>query len=322
MGNPTLTLVLKDYDYLAPLACGDVVPEAITLNLIRDTPAALARTVNDASLDGGEMSLSRYLIRLSQGDRAFVGLPAFVYRAFRHRCFFVRRDSGLRDLKQLAGLRVGTNEWPATGNVWTRALLREQNVAIDRVHWYVGPVDNPNAARYSDNLPPYVQPIAADRTLRDLLLAGEIDAIMCPNPPKGFYEPNSPIVRLFADYRRAEQDYNRRTKIYPLQHIIGIRRAVFERDPSAALEFFKALDKSRLLWQERRRAWSEISPWLLTEIEESTALMGYDWQPYGVAPNRHAIQAFCDELVAQNLIAQPLDASAVFAEFERIQQER
>ena len=321
MGKPTLTLILKDYDYLAPLACGDVVPEGITLNLIRDTPGALARTVNDASLDAGELSFSRYLSRLAHGDQTFVGLPIFVYRAFRHRCFFVLRNRGLCELKQLDGRRVGTNEWPATGNVWSRALLREQNVAIDHIHWYVGPVDNPKAARYSDDLPAYVQPIAADRTLRDLLLAGEIDAIMCPNPPQGFYEPNSPIVRLFADFRRVEQDYYRRTNIYPPQHIIGIRRDIFERNPSVTLELFKVLEKSRLLWQERRRAWSEFSSWLLSEIEETTALLGRDWQPNGIAPNRHSIQAFCDELFAQGFIAQPLDASAVFPEFERIRQE-
>ena len=84
---------------------------------------------------------------------------------------FVRRNGGLRDLKQLAGQRVGTNEWPATGNVWSRALLREQKVAIDGMRWYVGPVDNPNAPRYSDNLPPYVQPIAADRRGRRTAMA-------------------------------------------------------------------------------------------------------------------------------------------------------
>src|SRR5688572_3211892 len=97
-----LKLVTKNYDFFAPLACGDVVAEGIDLKFERDTANALDRTLADPSIGAGELSLSRQLARLTSGDLSFVGIPVFPQRAFRHRCFFVRRDSGLHSFEQLA----------------------------------------------------------------------------------------------------------------------------------------------------------------------------------------------------------------------------
>src|SRR5215208_585792 len=105
MSKLTVTLVIKDYDYLAPLACGDVVAEDLDLRLDRDTPGALDRTLSDHAIQVGELSFARHLTRLSHDDHTFVGIPIFPTRAFRQRCFFVRRDSGLSSLKDLAGKR-------------------------------------------------------------------------------------------------------------------------------------------------------------------------------------------------------------------------
>src|SRR5438105_690793 len=141
MSKIPMALIAKDYDHLAPLACGDVAAEGIDLTLIRDNEGSLARFLDDAAIEAGELSFSRYLIRLAEGDRRFVGIPVFPIRAFRHRCFFVRRGSGYRGLKDLDGKRVGTNEWPATGNTWSRAILRRDGVPLDRIRWWVGSVD-------------------------------------------------------------------------------------------------------------------------------------------------------------------------------------
>lgn len=319
MSNIAITLVTKNYDYLAPLACGDVVAEGIDLNLDRFTP--MARGAADPAIQATEHSFSRYLIRLSQGDRTFVGIPCFVYRAFRQRCFFVLRDSAIRSLRDLAGKRIGTNAWPATGNTWSRAALREQGVRIDSIAWLVGPVDEPSyeppGHGPGEALPPHAKFAAPGTALRDKLLAGELDALMCPWPPKGFYEADSPIVRLIPDYQQAEREYYLRTGIYPGQHIIVLRREVFERDPWIARSLYLALDRSMALWQEQRRKLAEATPWMLADIEEASRLMGHDWQPNGVEANRKMIQALCDEEFAQRLIARPLDGATVFAEFEQ-----
>lgn len=316
MENPAITLIMRDYDYLAPLYGGDVVPEGIHLTLDRRTP--ITQAYADASVVASELSFSRFLIGLSKGERGFVGIPFFPTRAFRHRCFFAGRSSGISSLKQLEGKRVGTNSWPDTGNTWTRAVLRDLGVAIDRIAWTVGTVDENYARKPQSGLPSGVREAPMDRMLRDMLLEGELDALMCPFPPKGFYEADSPIVRIIPDYRAAELEYYERTGLFPVHHIVALRRDVFERTPQIAVAIYQALDRSRLLWQQRRLFMAELTPWTLAEIETTIDLLGADWQPNGLTANRGVIQALCEEELAQGLIDQPLDSETVFAEFDAV----
>jgi 4,5-dihydroxyphthalate decarboxylase len=318
MNKPMLTLVVNDFDFLAPLACGDVIADGIELRLERDTQRALDRTLSDPAIDAGELSFARHVARVAAGDRTFVAIPIFPHRAFRHRCFFVHRRSGLRDLDDLAGRRVGTNEWPATGNTWSRAALRERGVSIEGMRWLVGSVDGAPSTRPQGDLPPHVQLAPPDRTLLELLLAGELDALMCPRPPAGFYDAESPVVRLIPDYRRAEQEYYRRTGIYPAHHVIGVRGEVVDRAPRVLGSLYRALAGSIERWAAASRPLPELSPWMLAELEESAALMGSAWHACGVEPNRRTSQALCDELHAQGLIDRRLDAAALFREFEGV----
>jgi len=311
---PSMTLVMKDYDYLAPLACGDVVAERLDLSFRRDTARAL-NWLDDSAVDAGERSLGKFIQQLASGDRSLVGMPFFAYRAFRHRCFFVRRDGALRDFKDLAGKRVGTDDWHATGNTWSRAILSDAGVKIEAMRWWVGSVDG-SPSRGRGTLPPHAQYAASGRTLLAMLLDGELDALMVPWPPKGFYAADSPVVRLVPDYKRAEREYYRRTGIYPLQHIVAVRRESFERNPQAAVSLFDALERSKAAWQTSRRFLAETLPWTLAEIEDATALIGDDWHQNGVAANRKTIQAFLEQTVAQGLISKPLSVEALFSEFE------
>jgi len=317
MGKPSIKLVMKDYDYLAPVACGDVVARGIDLILERDTPFATDRTANDPGIAAGELSFSRALSRFIEGDQTFVVIPFFPYRGFRHRCFFVRRDSGLRELRDLAGRRIGTNDWPATGNTWSRAALRDQGVPIDSIRWCICPSNRTDAARPQGILPPYVRLASPGQSLSGLLLTGEVDALMCPLPPRDFFEGGSPIVRLYPDFRRVEQDYYRRTGLYPIHHVLGLRREVFASHPWIGKELFRALEESRMLWQTNRAEWAEATPWYQAEIEEVAAIMGPNWHQNGFAVNRHVVQALCDEMHAQGLLSQQVDGAAVFAEYER-----
>ena len=142
MSKLKINMVTRSYDHLMALACGDVAVEGVDLNFDRKTD--MSQFMADPSFHAGERSFSQYLIRSSQGEREFVGLPVFVMRGFRHRCFFVRRGSELRALKDLAGKRVGTNGWPDTGNTWSRAVLREQGVRIDQIDWWLArPMTHP-----------------------------------------------------------------------------------------------------------------------------------------------------------------------------------
>ena len=319
MGDLELSVVIKDYDHVAPLAAGDVTLEGAEMDLIRDTEGALDRTLNDSSVDVGELSFARHIIRLANDDRSFVGIPVFPTQRFRERVFYTLEANGITELTDLAGKRMGTNEWPATGNTWSRAVLREQGVDITGIEWTVGPVDDPDyPMRPHPKLPENVRMAEDGITLRQLLLEGEIDALMCPLPPAGFYDPNDPVVRVLADYRQAEKEFYRRTQIYPPHHLMGIRRDVFEANPWIATALFDAFERSKDQWFEQRARLTDTVPWLLPEIEETVALIGEDWLPYGYDAKQREIEMLCREAYEQGLIDQPLDPDTIFEEFDNV----
>jgi 4,5-dihydroxyphthalate decarboxylase len=310
---------MKNYDHLAPIASGDVVVEDVDLTLDRESP--IARIV-DPQISGGEMSFSKYLIRLSQGVKDYVGLPVFPVRGFQHRCFFVRRGSNLRSFDDLVGKRVGTNGWPETGVTLCRGALREAGVGLDKVNWFIGPLGlsryDVHGPRPEFTLPPNAREVDEGRGLVEMLLNGDLDALMVPTPPPGFYDPDSPIVRLYPDYPEHERAFLQRVGFHPAHHLVVLKRDVFEANPSAARSLYRVLEESKRRWQAGRLEWAETSPWLLADIEQAQALIGEDWMPYGVEANRRMIEWMCNEEYAQGLSPRHLDPAEVFAEFEQV----
>jgi 4,5-dihydroxyphthalate decarboxylase len=317
MSDLPVTLITRNYAYVQPLASGDVRPSGIDLNLVRTWDALPKVAANTSAVHGGEASFGRYLLGLARGDRSLIGLPIFLMRGFRHRCFFVRRDSPLHELSDLAGKRIGINEWPATGNTWSRALLREQGVDIRSINWRVGQVSHGYKPVPNDPLPAGVQR-EADRLLVDMLVDGDLDALVCPWPPAGFYDADSPVQRLYPDFARIEQSYYIQTGIYPGHHIIVLRRDLVDAHPEVVSSVYTAFDEARKLTESTFRAIAEILPWLLDEIERATRVIGQELHPYGVEPNRRMVAAFCEEQAAQNLTTHPLDPACVFADFEAL----
>jgi 4,5-dihydroxyphthalate decarboxylase len=315
MAGLPVTLHIKDYEHLAPLASGDVTADGIDLTLARDTAGAIDRFSNDTSLMAGEISFSKHLCAFASGDRSMVGIPVFPTRVYRQRSFFVRRDSALRTLKDLDGKKLGIDQWLASGSTWSRAAMRDQSVNMATLQWVVWSQDGSVPSRPIVNLQANVQKGTPGRGLRQMLLDGELDALVGPEPT-GLYKPDSPIVRMIPNYREVERDYYLRTGIYPAHHIVGIRRPLFEKAPQVARSLFLALEESKQRAHAARRRLADTSPWIQEEIEDITTLMGEDWFPYGVEKNLAMSQAFCDELMAQGFLQERLDAKSVFAEFE------
>lgn len=309
-----VTLHIKDYEHLAPLAAGDVTAKDIDLTLARDTAGAIDKFTGDTSLMVGEISFSKHLVGYSRGERDMVGIPVFPTRVFRHRGFYVLRGSPLKTLKDLDGKKIGMDQWLASGSTWTRAAMRDAGVDMDSVQWTIWSQDGSVPYRPITDLMPNVQQGTEGRGLRQMLLDGELDALAGPEPV-GLMKPDSPIVRMIPNYRDVERDYYQRTGIYPAHHIIGIRRPLFEKAPYVARSLFNALEESKLKAHASRRRLADTSPWIQAEIEEITKMMGEDWFPYGLEKNLHMAQTFCNELQAQGFIKEPLDVKDVFAEF-------
>lgn len=313
MSPPVIRLGLRDWDHLVPLASGRIATPGFTFRIdARDiTPDVLA----EPGLDGGETSFSRYAQARAAGDDRLVGIPAFVMRGFRHRCVLVRSDSALTRLSELAGTRVGLTGWPDSGNTWTRALLRAEGVRLDSVDWRVGPLTADEAGKDrlgSRPLPGHVSVMAEGESLVEELAAGRLDAVLSPFMPSELFTRDSRFRHLLTDHAAAERAYFARHGFVPGIHLVTVRRAAVEAHPDLPGVLLTALEESKRRWVQRRRLLADTSPWLLRELTESALLFGDDWMPYGTDGNAAMIRAFCEELHAQGIWPEPIDADALF----------
>src|SRR5947209_465579 len=190
MANLPIALTCADYARLTPLMTGDVKPEGISLTLIHGTggswPARaemLRRALQDPAVDGGEASMAAHLRRIDNGDRSFVGLPVFPLRNFTARDLYVRKDGPVRSAADLIGKRVGMYDWVASGSIWYRHFLNFIDVRPNQVDWWIGDVEGGWRVRNEPDLPMGVQPAPAGRSLSDMLIAGDIDALYSPPRP-------------------------------------------------------------------------------------------------------------------------------------------
>jgi 4,5-dihydroxyphthalate decarboxylase len=316
-----LKLVSRNYEIIAPLAMDDVKPDGVNLELDRTTP--MSRFREDQSFQAGELSFSQYVRLLAEGNTELVGVPVFLMRGFRQRCFFVRTESGLTSFSHLAGTRIGTNGWPDSGNTWSRALIREAGVDIGDIQWTVATLDGVTDQIYghrvsAPNAPANV-PIAPEgTTLVDLLLNDELDAMMVPWPPRVMFDANSPVRRLFPDYRAIEEEYAARVGFYPSHHILGIRANIVDEHPWVVRSLFDAFEESRKQSEARCQVMLDTVPWLQEELEQIHRILGPNWQAHGVAPNRDMIATFVNELHAQGIISTPIEPSRIFGQFEEL----
>ena len=317
-GRDVVRLFVGDHSHLAPLASGDIVAQGVALELVRDVPEKKQdRSGRADGLEARELSLARHVVRLGKGDRRWIAIPIFPLREFPHRFFFVRRGSGIRELRDLRGARIGVVDWLATGTVWGRVALEDAGLATSDLRWFAGSGDagsHSHAAPSSEGTPAFVQRVAAERSLSEMLAAGDLDAIVGATP-RTFHEPESPIVRLFPDYRTAERAFFQRTRLYPAARVVCIQAALVQRHPGLPAILFDALDRSRLAWQQRVTVFHGGTPWLQAELEETRQLMGADWQPNGVDANRPMIDALAQKLHGDGLIPRSMSADDVFSEF-------
>jgi 4,5-dihydroxyphthalate decarboxylase len=266
-----------------------------------------------------EMSLSSYTATLFSEDPAFIAIPVFPSRLMRHSCIFINKNSGIDSPKDLVGKRVGTPEWQMTATVWERGLLQDDyGVPIDSVKYFSGGVENPGRVeKIPIDLAPNISltPIPADKTLSQMLEDGEIDALYHAGTPPIYYTGKN-VKRLFENYTEVEQEYFKRTRIFHIMHTFVIRRDLYERHPWIAQSMLKALTEAKNKACELMNNTGGLKytlPWLIDHIEKTRELMGDDYWPYGLEPNRHVLETFLRYSFEQSLSKRLLKPEELFA---------
>ncbi len=321
MGTLRLTYAGGDYDRTRPLIDGRVNPQGIDLTYLPMLPPeAFFRMVRHKEFDASEMSLAATFIQWSRGNRDFVAIPVFPSRMFRHACIYTNKQAVVQHPWHLKGKRFGLPEYQITAAIWVRAFLEhDYNVSPKDVEWFTGGVNSPGRQeRIRLDPPPGVSitPIGPDRTLNDMLLRGEIDALMCPAFPRAFLEQRDKVYRLFPNFREVETDYFRRTGIFPIMHTVVIQRALYERHPFVARSLVDAFCRAQALASAALYT-TEALPvslaWAHAACEEDRALLGDRLWDHGLAENRKVLETLLQYCGEQGLLAGPVDLEEVFA---------
>jgi 4,5-dihydroxyphthalate decarboxylase len=320
MSDVRLTLACGAYDRTRALADGRVGVEGVDLTYIPLEPEEIFfRMLRFEEFDVSEMSLSTYLLT-HLADGPFVAIPVFPSRSFRHSGVYVSTASGLAGgaAEDLAGATVGLGEYQLTANVWIRGILAERHgVPVPSVRYRTGGLDSTGRLeKFHVDLPPDIDIAAApeDRSLSDLLAAGELDAVYSPRAPRSF--PGPGVSRLFADPRAQEEAYFTDTGIFPIMHVIVLHRRVYERHPWVAQELLKAFERAKALAYadlSRTVALSLSLPWVREEYERTVALMGADYWSYGLEANREVLATFVRYAAEQGLAARRPSTEELFA---------
>jgi 4,5-dihydroxyphthalate decarboxylase len=321
MSKLRLTLACWDYDRTRALADGRVRPEGIDLNVLPlHVEETFFRMLRNREFDVAEMSLSSYCVSLTRDDPAFVAIPVFPSRFFRHSCIFVSTKSGVREPKDLVGKRIGVPEYQMTAPVWIRGVLADEyGVAPASVKYFTGGEEEPGRdEKLKLNLPPdfSVTPIGPTQTLAQMLADGEIDALHTARTPSTFYARPDDVKRLFPNFVEVEKAYFRRTGIFPIMHVIAIRRSVYEANRWIAQSLFKAFCEAQAITYDNLAVTSAMTtmlPWQVAAVEEARAELGADWWPYGFARNRAVLDTFLRYHHEQGLSARRLEPEALFA---------
>jgi 4,5-dihydroxyphthalate decarboxylase len=311
-----LTLAINRYDHVRDLVDGAVGVEGVALRCLHfDVEEIFFRFSRFREWDVSEMSLGKYTSLRASGDDSLIAIPVFPSRVFRHSAIFVRDGGSIGRPEELAGRRIGVPEWTQTATVYARGLLaHEYGVALEGVEWFQAGVNEPGRVEgIAIELPPEISYTAVpDRSLNDMLLAGDLDALISARPPAGFKRG---VVRLIDD-PAVEQEHYRRTRVFPIMHVVALRRDVYDAHRWVAMNLFTAFEEAKRRSVERiRDPNASMVPLPQGHFAAAWAqgTFGEDLWPYGLEPNRPTLDTFLAWAAEQGVNARRLQAEELFA---------
>jgi len=318
MSKLALSVAIGDYDRNRPLIDGAVRIDGVDPVFMTLYPEEIFfRALRTHDFDICELSLSSFTVKTAAGDNPYVGIPCFVSRAFRHTSIYVRTDR-IHEPKDLKGRKVGVPEYQLTANVWARAILQDDyGIAPADIRWVRGAIEHAGRIeKISIKLPPGVvlEDAPAGRTISDLIDKGEIDGFIAPRPPY-LARPNPNVGWLFPDPIAAAKDYFKRTGIFPIMHLVGIRRTLVDQHPWLPAAVMKAFEQSKaaaLAHLSDTSATKVTLPFIEEQLVATRELMGEDFWPYGLEANRKTLDTFLHHHHAQGLSSRLVKPEELF----------
>jgi 4,5-dihydroxyphthalate decarboxylase len=313
-----------DYDRTRPLIDGRVAPEGIDLDIQLLRPReTFQRMLDNQEFHASELSLASYIALKGRGRCPFVAIPVALSKIFRHSCIYVRTDAGIRTPQDLRGKRVGTSQYSSTALVFLRGMLQDEyGVQDSDMHWFMGGMNTfTEQPLIPLSLPERVKLdfLARGQTLEGMFAAGELDALLSIYIPQMFLDGSPRIARLFPNFKEVEQDYYRRTKIFPIMHTVVVREDVHREHPWVARNLYRAFCQARDLAVDGlydTDALRVALPWLLDHVEEAWRVFGKDFWAYGLEPNRATLAAIGRYVHEQGLSPRIVQPEELFAQVE------
>ncbi len=319
MSKLPLTIAISRYDHVADLLSGSVRAEGIDLNpLDLDLHDIFQRFIHFKDFDIGEMSMAKYVSMRSQGDDTLIALPVFPSRVVRHSSIYVRRDRNLKQPKDLAGKRVGVPEWAQTAAVYSRGMLAHvYGVDLTSIEWtQAGVHDAGRKENVELKLPKGLKLTPRpDKSLADMLIDGELDAVMSATPLQPYLSGHPELARMFEDYIPAEMEYIRSTGIIPIMHTVAVRKQVLDQHPWVAANLLHAFDQAKTRSVERMLDGSMTHApilWCYEYARQTADLFGGEAYPYGVEANRRTLEAFLQYAHEQGVCHRLLKVEEIF----------
>ena len=318
--NPLrLSLAIGDYDRIRPIADGTVRIDGVDpVMSILDPEEIFFRAFKYADFDICELSLSSYTVKTAKGESPYIAVPVFPSRAFRHTSVYIRTDRGITKPEDLKGRRVGVPEYQLTANVWVRVILEEYGVRPSDITWVRGGYEHPGREeKIALQLPPDVrlESLPPGATISSALADGTIDAVIGPRAPSCFERGAPNIGRLWSDPVAAASEWYGKHRIFPIMHVLGIRKDIAEQHRYLLGALVKAFEEAKSLALARltNTAATKVTlPFVEERLQHARALMGEDFWSYGLEPNRHGLDVFLQAHHAQGLSSRRLKPEELF----------
>ncbi|MBI3702508.1 MAG: ABC transporter substrate-binding protein [Rhizobiales bacterium] len=308
--NIALTLACGDYEITRPLLEGKVRADGIDLTIVTKMDSATRhwRFLRHGEFDVAEVSGSSYLAA-RDNNLPFRAIPVFLHRRFRHGFMFINTTKDIKKPADLIGRKVGVKTLMTTAVLWMRGLLEnEYNVPLKSIEWF-SEINNDVDVALPKDLK--LTELPDDKSVETMLADGELDAVLHSDLIKPFVAKDARVARLFPDHKSEEIAYYRKTGIFPIMHVLGLKQAVVEQYPWVAINLFKAFDEAKTVAMQRMQN-PRIVPlaWYRDAWEEQENILGPDPWEYGLTDkNRKNLETLIGYSHEQGLIKRriPLD---------------